>query len=911
MTTNRNPSADPILTTKTVPLDTAAINQIAEWLRLFIAPDQITELRCLPRPVACGFFDYDHLSIMAHEAWNYSFRSQKSVYFTPNALKPELLNRRKYNVSLGFPKGGMSDDKDVLSRRYLLIDADPIRAEGHEDDSATDTEKQYSHDLATHCAAVLANAGFASPLWVDSGNGWHLYYATNHPTTAIESESVVGPLLQGLVSVCDTPQAKIDVKVKNLSRIMRVPGTMSAKGVPTADRPHRVSTVTVVPANWGKASTDLAKGFATLGKQYPGVFMVDGDAKPRTKKPSQSHPRPPSVPSKRATETTVWGQHALDSECAKLRTAKPGSRNSQVFASSRCVGELVAGGEVEESQALAALYDAANATGLPADEIAKAIAGGFAKGQLTPRRAPNREDEDVICPDIPQNSPLPTAGADATAKTVPPQPSSQPSPPTPQADPNYVPKGPTQLRNTQVGKNEKGDDVDIGKPLREIAKNIYTRANGWPKVVGKQLFLPPSHAGSPPFAIKTADQLFAWLADVFPGEKGQGPPIDWRTGGGDKPTQSQLMEYLIQKCPYRHESLELYPHEPALPDVLYHHPVLPPSTGADLDEFCNFFLPASEIDACLIRAAIVTMFWGGPPGGRPGFMITATGGDSGRGAGKSTMAMKFAALVGGSIGIHPEVDKPADSILSENRVYQRVCLIDNLKSNHFSSATIEGIITNVTVDGRRLYIGSDSKPNHYTWFLTVNSPGLSKDFSQRFVPISICTPTYDPRWRRNIDAFIEARRWHIIADAIAHIKSPETSLARYSRFDDWSAAVVSKFANANEIIAAIAEEQKKFDGDAETADAITGVIEDALRRNGYDPDTQTIYFTPSILAKIIEGFCERRDTPSVMRFVFRQNIEKLSKYKSNGKRGAIWNAGKNDTVYEFVFGSPQSSSPFD
>ena len=81
----RKPSRDEIVA-KTV-----------DWLRVLIAPDQVTELRALhvqrgrERPhTESGFFDHDHLDEMAKLAVEVS-PSAKGVYFTLNPLRPDIL----------------------------------------------------------------------------------------------------------------------------------------------------------------------------------------------------------------------------------------------------------------------------------------------------------------------------------------------------------------------------------------------------------------------------------------------------------------------------------------------------------------------------------------------------------------------------------------------------------------------------------------------------------------------------------------------------------------------------------------------------------------------------------------------------------------------------------------------------
>ena len=50
----------------------------------------------------------------------------KGVYFSLNPLKAEILARRRNRVDRA-KEGELAGDKDVVRRRWLLIDADPVR----------------------------------------------------------------------------------------------------------------------------------------------------------------------------------------------------------------------------------------------------------------------------------------------------------------------------------------------------------------------------------------------------------------------------------------------------------------------------------------------------------------------------------------------------------------------------------------------------------------------------------------------------------------------------------------------------------------------------------------------------------------------------------------------------------------
>lgn len=87
-----------------------------------------------------------------------------------------------------------------------------------------------------------------------------------------------------------------------------------------------------------------------------------------------------------AKETSRYGMQALDRECNSIRCAT--SRHTQVFASARNIGELVAGGEITEVDARQALEDAGRWAGLTRAKTMENIEAGFAEGMRCPRSRP-------------------------------------------------------------------------------------------------------------------------------------------------------------------------------------------------------------------------------------------------------------------------------------------------------------------------------------------------------------------------------------------------------------------------------------------------------------------------------------------------------------------------------------------
>jgi replicative DNA helicase len=221
------------------------VRQVADWLRVFVAPGQVAELRALDavtpsyrKPhVVSGFFDSDHLEEMARRALGLS-EGAKGVYFTFNPLKHDLLSRRCNRVD---DATTTACDNDVLRREWLLIDIDPVRVAGV---SASNEEKARAWAKAVDVRGYLGSLGWPAPVVGDSGNGYHLLYRVDLPAA---DGGLVQGALHALADWFDDGLMKIDRAVFNPSRIVKLYGTAARKGDSTPERPHRWSGVVQVP----------------------------------------------------------------------------------------------------------------------------------------------------------------------------------------------------------------------------------------------------------------------------------------------------------------------------------------------------------------------------------------------------------------------------------------------------------------------------------------------------------------------------------------------------------------------------------------------------------------------------------------------------------------------------------------
>ena len=140
-------------------------------------------------------------------------------------------------------KGKAASDLDVVCRRWMLIDCDPVRPA---ESSAKEAEHQAALDRCTAIRAWLTDQGWPSPVVADSGNGGHLLYRLDLPNTQ-ETTGLIRGCLQSLKVRFSDAVVVVDTAVSNPSRITKLYGTVSRKGSNTEDRPWRRSLLIDVP----------------------------------------------------------------------------------------------------------------------------------------------------------------------------------------------------------------------------------------------------------------------------------------------------------------------------------------------------------------------------------------------------------------------------------------------------------------------------------------------------------------------------------------------------------------------------------------------------------------------------------------------------------------------------------------
>jgi hypothetical protein len=287
-------------------------DEIAAQLALFIAPDQVTELRALHvgerGRTFSGWFDGKRLRDLARHALALS-RQAAGVYFIPNPVDPDL-GLKRLNTALNVPRGfSLTHDAEVLERRYLIVDLDPRRLWleiGLDESRVTPTqdaptsgrELAFARRIADrHVRPFLADLGFPPPVVMLSGNGVHLVYRmTPLPGGHCGNRDPAAQILHLLDERFSCYGVKIDPNTYNPCRMLKVPGTAVRRGEASASRPYRTARILEVPDDWqppGPAPRRLADEptGAASGAVAPRVVASPRPGQPGVERPAAKRPR--------------------------------------------------------------------------------------------------------------------------------------------------------------------------------------------------------------------------------------------------------------------------------------------------------------------------------------------------------------------------------------------------------------------------------------------------------------------------------------------------------------------------------------------------------------------------------------------------------------------------------------------
>lgn len=217
--------------------------EVFKTLDIFCPEGELFEIRAIHSSKKnCTYSGY----FKNHElAWNeiQQFDKDFNIYFVLNVINDVCYSMiQKDKMIFGAEN---TKDKDIIARRYVLIDLDCVR--GEKKISSTKEELNQARMKAHEVRNYLCDQGFSYPVVACSGSGYHLLYKLDDWANTDENKKIIENFLKALSLLFSDDAVKVDTVVWNAARIDKLYGTIARKGANTIDRPHRLSKIVLVP----------------------------------------------------------------------------------------------------------------------------------------------------------------------------------------------------------------------------------------------------------------------------------------------------------------------------------------------------------------------------------------------------------------------------------------------------------------------------------------------------------------------------------------------------------------------------------------------------------------------------------------------------------------------------------------
>jgi hypothetical protein len=229
---------------------------LREAIARIAGPGQVVEVRALTDQFTHSGYFSDHDALVRSVEPLDADGSVHGIYVTLNEVNPALLSRRANRIKMRLgKKDSTTSDADILRRRWLPIDIDPLRPSGV---SSTDEEHGLALAKADEIARWIAGLGFPDPVRADSGNGAHLLYRIDLPNGEAAT-ALVKACLTTLDALFSDERVNVDTANFNAARIWKLYGTVSRKGDNTPERPYRRSRILSAPAELEIVSVEMLR----------------------------------------------------------------------------------------------------------------------------------------------------------------------------------------------------------------------------------------------------------------------------------------------------------------------------------------------------------------------------------------------------------------------------------------------------------------------------------------------------------------------------------------------------------------------------------------------------------------------------------------------------------------------------
>ena len=221
----------------------ADMAEIRRALQLLCEPGEVYGLVMLKlksrRGEETGFFDSQHREQLIQQAVNFSGKCE-AVCISLNPCHRSALALRQNRVEWA-GKGDSVAKTHIKRRALLFVDYDAIREGGISGISATDEEKAGAAQAIQPIRSLFPCKPLAG---IDSGNGYQDIFRVNEPADE-ETDRLFARIAKGLNAFAKQIgiAAEIDETVASRNRLIKIPGTLAAKGEQGNGRVHRLARI--------------------------------------------------------------------------------------------------------------------------------------------------------------------------------------------------------------------------------------------------------------------------------------------------------------------------------------------------------------------------------------------------------------------------------------------------------------------------------------------------------------------------------------------------------------------------------------------------------------------------------------------------------------------------------------------
>lgn len=234
-------------------------SEVYKWFDILKNNNELVEIRLIgTNKNGSGYFTDAKTIIEAIKPYTDSY----NCYFTLNSINPACYGREQKDKIVLRPKN-TTQDSEIISRNYVLIDLDPKRPSGV---CSTREESMRAYEKGKEVTKFLMDNGFYEPLVVFSSSGIHLYIKCALINNE-ENTKLVKRFLNAISMLFSDDDVDCDCSVYNAARISRLIGSYSCKGANNdATRPQRKCRFLSIP---DEVKVNEREYFEKIAALYP------------------------------------------------------------------------------------------------------------------------------------------------------------------------------------------------------------------------------------------------------------------------------------------------------------------------------------------------------------------------------------------------------------------------------------------------------------------------------------------------------------------------------------------------------------------------------------------------------------------------------------------------------------------